>query len=408
MKIDYIIFYEHIARELEANIMLKKKLDNKGLKGVILPIHFNTYINVLKYQPRVIILPFLYKYDDSYFAKVMKKFNKNLIIVNLHSEQIGNKESQSRMMPLDEKSKNVYHFVWGDFFKNLLIKDGVPEEIVFSYGSIRNDLLIRYKERPINPKKVLIPTSFSMTFVDSSYIEAAIKGRNIERAQFLESIEFRRKSRDEFFKIINSVANTLSDYEFVLRPHPYTDLLQYENTFCEVNLINEIPKNITIERKGSIAEALSSCSSVIVWHSTSVLEAQIMGKKVFQLVPIEFGEDDYMKYMDYVQRGKNEEDCINFLKSNKNDNLSFNNYINYIYGEVDGNASERVANKIHELLNNIDYQNSNSLENFLLYIKLFIKSISVDFSKNLLLKIGLLDKIKPRFKGILEDHIEIK
>lgn len=408
MNVDYIIFYEHASRELEADIRLKLELDKFGFKGVVLPIHYNRYINVLKYNPKIIILPFLYKFNDSHFIRYFRIMKPSIVIINMHSEQIGTTDSQKRMMPLDEKSKRVFHFVWGKHFKNLLIQQGVSKDSIFAYGSIRNDLLFQYDNIDKNDKSILIPTSFSMTFVDKKYIESAIKKRNINREIFMKGLSFRFKSRNKFFRIIYELSIKKPKYTIKLCPHPYVDLKEYTYKFCEINNIKKLPHNVLVERNGSIAKAMSDCEFIIVWHSTSILEAYIMKKKILQLAPIDFPVDEQLQYMKYIPIGKNVNDCVTFLENKSFHNLDLDEYIKDIYGQLDGKASTRIANKIKEFIINYSEIEGNKLAIFNLKIKLLFKSLYVDLVKNILRKSKLLDKIFPTYKGIMEDFKEVR
>ena len=44
--IDVIIFYEHVNREYESVNELKKTLSLKGVTSIIIPVHYNKYINL--------------------------------------------------------------------------------------------------------------------------------------------------------------------------------------------------------------------------------------------------------------------------------------------------------------------------------------------------------------------------
>ena len=133
-EIDYIIYYEHVSRELEGVKRLHERLKEKHLRGVVLPIHFNIYTNILKYKPKIIITPFFYNENTPKHIKMFKEMYNNVLVLNLHSEQITNESTVKYKLPQDIISKNVFHASWGEKYKEKLIEIGVPEKNIFVTG----------------------------------------------------------------------------------------------------------------------------------------------------------------------------------------------------------------------------------------------------------------------------------
>ena len=142
--VDYVIYYEHIAREFESVKNLKEKLDLLGFNGVVLPIHFNRYSNIIKYKPKLVILPFFYS-RKTVIADLYDRLYLNVKFLNLHSEQIFDETTKYFQQPQDDFSVNSYHISWGERFANLLIESGVKKDLIFKSGSIRNDSVISNK-----------------------------------------------------------------------------------------------------------------------------------------------------------------------------------------------------------------------------------------------------------------------
>lgn len=409
MRVDYILYYEHVERELDSLLILKNKLKEYNLSGVILPIHYNIYKNILKYSPKVIILPFLYDWEDSFIANAYRKLDSNTIIFDLHSEQIGNNDFQDFMLPKKVKDKNIYHFVWGEFFYKLLISNGIKENNVFITGSIRNDLIFNKIGLSYQSNKVLIPTSFSLTFASEDYITNIIKSRGLDKDKFIETVSFHKKTRDAFFEEIYLTSLNLKNYQFILRPHPYVDINEYTKYFLFINKIDMMPKNIIIERSRSIAEAMVSCEYIIGWNSTSLLEGSILKKKVIQLIPFEIHSGIKMDFQNMFPICKNHNELIDLLTNyyEFSNDIGVKNYINNVYSEIDGKVADRMALRIHEILNNI-YKNKSKHINFKFKLFLIYKVITIDLPKTFLHKMGLLHKFKLSYRGILNDNREYK
>lgn len=404
--IDYIIYYEHVARELESVKLLYEELKKRGKKVVILPYHYRSYINILKYKPKTIIVPFLYDKRTGTKTEMFSCLYGHVNTFNLHSEQITNESTSKYKLPQDDFSKKIYHCSWSESYKRKLLSSGVEEERIYVTGSIRTDSTMKYKDCEKYTNSILIPTSFSITFVDKNYLNHLKKDKESERA-LNEKLEFTKKSRDLFFKEIFKLSQMKKEWKIILRPHPYVDLLAYEKTF--LNVINEtiLPKNIFIERKGSIQEAISKSESVIVWHSTSILEAALLNKKIFVLAPIKFEKRFGMDFMEYTRVLNSIEGIIDGIENDSKElvNKKLDNYIENKYGRVDGKAHIRVADALEKI--SLENQIKNKSLNIYYMFKIIWKIITRDIPKEMLIRIGVLDKVLPLYRGILEDRIEI-
>lgn len=403
--IDYIIYYEHVTRELESVKKLKSNLDGLGYEGVILPIHFNRYLNVIKYKPKIVIVPYLYSKKDSTYLRY-KNLYGNVKCLNLHSEQISNENTIDYLMPKDEYSKNIFHIAWGEKFARELIKNGVQKDKIFITGSIRNDSIFDYKKIDGESHNILIPTSFSLTMVPDQYINNLEQSMNKDKLE--RNIKFMRKSRNDFFELIYKAAIKFKEKRFFLRPHPHVDVDTYIKIFKNINNINKLPKNIFIERKGSIQDFFSKGEKIIAWHSTSILEGALMNKKVSILAPIKFPSHMNMDFMEFIKILNSKQELFNFISNKNFKQKSLEDYMHKTFYKIDGLSSLRVSYTVSHILNEINFKNKvGNYKSFSFLMYLFFKSITVDFSKSILQKFGLLDKLFNNYRGIIEDSIEI-
>ncbi|WP_428768138.1 hypothetical protein V1L52_06685 [Treponema sp. HNW] len=396
-KIDFIIFYEHIAREFNSVELLHSYLSFLGFSGVVLPVHFNRYKYLLKYNPKIIVTPYYYsKYDvfDNY-----RKLYPNTILINLHSEQVSCEISSTHMLPSDEKTKNVLHCTWGKNFAKQLIDHGVDRSKIFITGSIRNDLTYTLSKKVIaNSSTILVPTSFVWAFLDkkeTSDLMTIFK----EEKKVDELISFTKKSRDAFFKIIYKFSQLNEAEKIILRPHPHISLDQYKEKFCAVNGIKELPENITIKREGSIQENIAQCKSLIAWNSTTALEAAMMKKKAVLLLPYTF--PDFMNF-DFFRYFPIADDELSLQRelANTKDDTNVAQYIIDTYYEVDGKSHIRIGRFLVDCI-----QKESTLQPVKIYwaVYFFVKYLLIDIPKNILHRLGLLGKWYPYYRGILMD-----
>lgn len=400
-KIDYIIYYEHVARELESIKRLKAYLDKKGMKGVILPVHFNRYKNILKYSPKILILPFLYNSNQKLFNQFKKIYGNKIVCLNLHSEQISNENSIEFLMPQDDYSRDVFHISWGFKFAKELIELGkVKREKIYITGCIRNDNIFSEVKKTLNKKTILIPSSFSLTFVEQSYIDNLTQSKAGKK--LIETIKFMKKSRDVFFQILYKSSQELQDYNFIIRPHPHVEIDKFICFFIKINKINKLPENIKVEREGSIQEFFNKGEKVITWYSTSILEGLLQGKEGVILEPYKFPKKMEIDFMKYLERVSTVEDLINVLRTGiKSENIE--KYIDDVYYKVDGLSYLRIAKVVEKIIPKV---NANKV-NLKKLISFIIKYLRRDIPKNILFKLGILGKLYPSYEGILEDCIEV-
>jgi surface carbohydrate biosynthesis protein len=399
--IDFIIFYEHVARELESDKLLYNYLCHLGYTGVVLPIHFNRYVNLLRYQPKLIIMPFLYNQTKE--ADLYKELYPDVQILNLHSEQISSKLSEGHMLPRHEKTRNCYHISWGEDFAKQLHKSGVSSQNIFVTGSIRNDLISVYKNS-LSEKIILIPTSFSLSFITEEEKQDYINNKTfIDEKHTEEIINFTKNTRDAFFKIIYEFSTSISnEYTIILRPHPHVGISEYIKCFLEINSLKELPDNIKVIREGAVQSAIAKCECVISQGSTTALEAAMMSKRTFLLMPYKLPDEMYCEFMDYFPKATNFSELLELFKETEI-NPALKNYLFRTYFKLDGKSFIRVSKVVQKILEEKLPNRINRKK----ILKPLLKILFVDLPKNILLHFGLLGKIFSFYRGITEDCISV-
>ena len=135
MKLDVLIFYEHVPREIESVCLLKVLLEKRGYTVALRPWYFSLWSSFLDLQPRFVVVPFCY---DDQNVKEFSCFSDPVKILNLHYEQISQNGSPERHMPRGQ-AKEVCHISWGPQFTGRLTATGVNPKMIFETGSSNLD-----------------------------------------------------------------------------------------------------------------------------------------------------------------------------------------------------------------------------------------------------------------------------
>jgi len=394
-KTDFIIFYEHVSRELEGCQSLALELNKRGFSGYVLPIHFYRRIRVALLRPKIIIVPFIYSSRNSTHLDFEKVYG-SIPCLDLHSEQIVDETTRHMYSPIDEYARSSYHISWSDEFAKILIESGVNREKIFITGSIRNDSIINNQKPLPSDSKILICTSFSNTFVAPSYIDHVLEDHDIEPEQYRKKIEITREVRDFYFAEIHRYAQCNPDIQIVIRPHPYVEISDFINAYLEVNDAKLLPANVLVERRGSVQDAINATRYVVCWQSSVLLDAQLMGRSTFLMQ-----HRDIPNYMEVPFSKVAANICsLNEVVDTEENKLLANVDIESIYGSIDGKASKRVAEAVLKISKSSSKNNKISVSQYLLVL---IHGIVVDFAIVFLNKIRLADKIFPLLKGLSED-----
>lgn len=396
-KTDFVIFYEHVSRELESCQSLAMELSRRGLSGFVLPIHFYRRIRVALLKPRIIVVPFLYNEKNAMHRSFEKVYGP-IPCLDLHSEQIVDETTRHMYSPTDVYARSVHHIAWSRKFARILIESGVSKDHIFIAGSIRNDSIITKRAPLPEDNNLLICTSFSNTFVAPAYIDHVLADHDIEPETYRKKIEITREVRDFYFREIERFANANPDVKITIRPHPYVEISDFVAAYRKVNNTSGVPDNVKVERRGSVQEAINSARQVVCWQSSVLLDAQLMGRRTFLMQQM-----DVPKYMEvpFSNVAANIKSLDQIHESGDVKPIPDVDIVD-IYGAIDGMSSARVATAIERLLEATEHDNQLILGQ---HLQNLVRGLLVDFPLVILNKLGLLDKIFPLYKGITEDSV---
>lgn len=399
--IDVIIYFEHVVRELDACLKLRNELEKRGISSKVASIHFDRFYNILRYKPKMVVLPFFYAIKDVTSFQFKETYG-DILILNLHQEQLYNSSTKNLLLPHTDITKNVYHIAWSEQFYNDLTRAGIDTTLLKLTGNPRTDnyyLKLPKRMKPYIKKEIVfIPTSFSWYFVDRNYF---LSNTGIDKNNYL----FQRKITEEtvfsFFSSLRKLAQKFPNKIFILRPHPFDPIEKYTEVLKSVG-DNVLEKNIIINREGNIYEWLRISELVISWLSTVALEATIFNKKNIIWQPIKLPEKmqmDFIFLYDHIYHQEKEVEEAVLHPENVEKNSKVRQYALKSFGKVDGTVNASIAEWICDILKK---NKISQTTNFKYILKYFFKTLIIDIPKRILRFMNLISILR-FYKAISED-----
>lgn len=285
--IDYLILYEHKARELDNICLLKAELELRGYTVELYNIHQLKTLKYLTYKkPKVIVTSCLY--DDVelnyYVYGTCGSIRK---IVNLQWEQVlSEKWEKVNFHTPRNNAKYATHLCWGEACKNRLLENNVKNAIItgpMHMDFLRQEFIKFYKSKEEiieefnlnkNTKIVTYISSFTMANISNDDLEALNKRININ---FDDMQRMMITSKKETMKWIKNILK--EDITFIYRPHPN------EKSDKELKELEKEYKNFRVISDLSVKQWILISDKIFTWISTSVVECYFANKKCGILRP---------------------------------------------------------------------------------------------------------------------------
>lgn len=287
MKFDFLIYYEHAARELESDCYLASILKKRGYKVKVINRH---HLMRVFYSPKVIIVPFLYGDKDVHeFTGYLS--GRRRAIVNLQYEQLLNDVGlKAAFYHPSGAARSAIYICWGNNSKSRLLKDGIDavrlpvtgaigmdfnREELRSFLKSKNDLAEEYHLKPGKQWHLFI-SSFSLCSLsetDLGIIEQKIPG-------YSEFVDVAKSSQSIIVLWLKQMALKYPDKEFIYRPHP-----NEHNSDVLTDLANSA-SNIHIIGDYSIRQWVNICETSSSWFSTSTVDCFFANKPCCILRPV--------------------------------------------------------------------------------------------------------------------------
>jgi len=283
--------WEHTHREMLAAILFLHQLEQQGVPGCIQHVKS---LSSLGRERELILLPFFY--DNSDIGRYLNRVDlTSKVIVNTAYEQFHLERARNYVMPDgDFAQKNMLHCAWGPRFRDMLLERGVDESRIRMTGHPRFDIyhhrsLLSTREElasdfALDAGKdwVLVPYNFNMAYVNERRI-ASMNERGYDVGHDL--IDATAQARDAFTGMVKTLSASCPDKEIILRVHP----AGYEASTIYAGAAEQFP-NLHIISSYDIGNWIVQSALVIVWTSTSGLEALVADVPVVSYEPYPFSE----------------------------------------------------------------------------------------------------------------------
>ena len=310
--------------------------------------------------------------DKKYFKNMIKR---NTRIFFYHDEgafgsQSMFEEDVIKTHPIEylSYSKFIKLLTWGVRQKEELIKQGVSNDRIEVVGCAGLELAKRERKFNSNLNKkvtnkdkyILLVSRFpnlhnskegKIAFLSNKMLNILKLGGVSNPEENLSSLWcYITHVFADYIKFTKDIIRLLPDEKFIVRPHPQEDCNFYNVAFSNYS-------NVTINNSGDFVDLLSNAKYVIASECTTLLESEVMGKKIINFQPKLYqdynmpviGLRDLKPSIATVHEAidivKGDEEYLHYLYSTKNKtNKSISNYASNYIDEVD--AIENIVNVV--------------------------------------------------------------
>lgn len=297
MKADVIYFVESVPKELDVACIVREMAEWKyGLRIEIASYKAHAPDCLLSAKPKVLVIPTCYAAEAWGVRKHIGHW-PTAAFLNLTWEQLFCRANLTWKHPRDPfAQRHVQHHIWGEFYREFLTSNGVPDEHIFVNGNPSYQLYAApYRDyfpnrtelaaaHGLDPAKrwVLLPENYGWAF----YSEANIAGRiqdGLDASIPSVMQDYCRRSLKSAMEWCLELARE-PGVEVIVRPRPTTRLSQFEEV-CR-DLLGRPLTGIRFIKEGTVNEWILASDVVVSSFSTSLIEATLAGKPAYMLEPI--------------------------------------------------------------------------------------------------------------------------
>lgn len=302
--LDVLLFVEHKDRELDIAVSISQLLEDDGLNVAIVSSVYHQIPALLTEKPKVIVTPFSGFGKGSVCELFYSVYGSSITYINLNYEQFISSWKGSYKTSIHEFSRNQQvQLVWGEYFKDELIKNGVNNTNIFitgrpslslikaRYSNCHQGNLLKFNSKFFNKKVCFIALTDGLAFLGKEKIDFIVKNGG-ERKGLESHVEYVKKNIKALFEDVAVTARANENIMFVMRPHPSIPESAYHSLFKNLGI--NVPPNILISKDENAYWWLAYSDWYVTNYSTLCLEAEVLGVKSYV----------YEKYAN-----ENEEDC---------------------------------------------------------------------------------------------------
>lgn len=297
--LDFLILYEHIAREYESLLLLKAELARRGYKT---EIHQLLDRKKLKYRtwkkPEVLVSSCMYD-EEAINSHVYNNVGKNQKVVNLHWEQmLSDTQEDAPWFNFNGNAKRCIQTCWGEKTRERLIAHGVDEKNCPVTGAVMMDFLRPefkgyFKDKQTLCREFGLDQDKKLMVYISSFGYASMSEKEVKELSEMSGEDFTGFAKTNR----ESMAQTLSWFDKYLQAHPEVELV-YRRHPSEWNSpalldLAEKRKNFHVIFADSVKQWIVAADDIFIWMSTAIAEVYFAEKTchILRPVPIEHEYD---------------------------------------------------------------------------------------------------------------------
>lgn len=340
-KVDFLIRYEHKARELESVILLKLELEQRGYSVGLVCNYEQRY----DFEPRVLVIPA--GYHTEHFLYEMCKYNIRKI-ANLQLEQLfqsKNEENIHSPFNIYGYGCKILHFLWGKQVLHRLCYGGLDASHAIITGQLNTDLLRgKFKDLLLTKETLacrynldkhkrwyLFVSSFAYCNMNELQVYLVKKSSGTDSYNYFKQVS--DDSRACILKWFQNALKAHPDTIIIYRPHP-----EELNDGLLMQMVQDYP-NFRVIADLAMKHWVNVCDKIYNWYSTGQVDMVLLHKPYRFLRPYKIKEDFDYKLFIGIDSIKDEQtfrdDFINMEYKEVIDKVLFDSYYyipqNYIY-----------------------------------------------------------------------------
>lgn len=291
MALDFLILYEHVAREYESILLLGEELARRGYRYEIRQLLDRKKLKYFTWRrPRVVVASCLYD-NEGLNSHVYNNVGRCSRVVNLHWEQmLSDTQEAEPWFNFEGNAKKCVQTCWGAATQNRLVAHGVAAQNAPVTGAVMMDFLRPEFDGYFLDKKALcgrhgLDAEKRLWLYISSFGYASMGAGEVAELSAMagtDFTEFARVNRD-------SMAETLDWFDRYLAAHPKEQLVYRRhpsewNSPALADLAAKRP-NFHVIFEDSVKQWIVAADAIAIWMSSAIAEVYFAHKTCHILRP---------------------------------------------------------------------------------------------------------------------------
>jgi surface carbohydrate biosynthesis protein len=268
-------------------------LNQVSRRGIPFSLEHVKAIRRRRERSEILFVPFYY--DDVDRRRYLCEPHRGACVVNLCYEQFHAARARAFIMPTGRFAREDLHYcAWGPRYRDLLVQHhidparvhivGNPRFDIYGHRNLllsRGELAGRYGLDPDRPW-VVVPCNFNVIYLSRSRREQ-LRARGYDISD--EMVSITAKTRDAFIEMVRTLSERCPDVEIVVRAHP----AGYESSAL-YDLAARGRTNVHLISEFDVANWIVQAALVVVWSSTTSMEAMVAGVPSLSYEPVPYAE----------------------------------------------------------------------------------------------------------------------